>query len=494
MTHSKLAVIGSGFAGLSAASYLAKAGYAVDTYEKNSAVGGRARQLSEGGYLFDMGPSWYWMPEVFEKFFNDFGYSATDFYELEQLDPGFMMVFGQEDILQVPSDYHQLRSVFESIEAGSAEQLDLFMKEAAFKYHTGMDKLVYKPGLSIMEFADWDLLKGIFKLQVFTAFSRHVRKFFKHPKLVALMEFPVLFLGAMPADTPALYSLMNYAGLKLGTWYPKGGFGQVIAAMKTVAELQGARFFTGEAVTHLAIDQRRLTTVHTSLRKQFYEGVIASADYHHVEQQLLDAGVRNYDEGYWEERVMAPSALIFYLGVTCRIEKLQHHTLFFDTSLEKHAIEIYREPQWPSQPLFYVCCPSRSDEGVAPQGHENLFILMPLAAGLKDHHTLREAYFQLIMGRLEKFTGVAIREFLDYQKSYCVGDFKNDYNAYKGNAYGLANTLLQTANFKPSIRNRHVDNLFYAGQLTVPGPGVPPSIISGKVAAGQLINYLKTKL
>lgn len=486
-----IAVIGSGFAGLSAAAYLAKAGYEVDVIEKNAVTGGRARQLTtDNGYLFDMGPSWYWMPEVFEKFFADFGYKPTDFYELLQLDPGFTVVFGKNDTLAVPAGFDELCQLFESVETGSAAQLKLFLAEAAYKYKTGMNKLVYKPGLSVMEFADWELAKGVFKLQVFTAFSKHVRKFFKNPKLIALMEFPVLFLGAMPQDTPALYSLMNYAGLQLGTWYPKGGFGKVIEAMQEVSKAQGVKFYTNTAVSAIEVDEESVSAIVAGDNRKAYNGVIAAADYHHVEAKLLAPKFRNYKEPYWDKRVMAPSSLIFYLGVTRKVDRLDHHTLFFDADLKQHAQEIYKEPQWPSKPLFYVCCPSKTDDSVAPPGHENLFILMPLAPGIKDDEALRAKYFDLIMDRLEDFTGVPIRQHLDYKQSYCINDFVADYNSYKGNAYGLANTLMQTANFKPSISNRRVNNLFYAGQLTVPGPGVPPSIISGKVSAQQLINYI----
>jgi phytoene desaturase len=316
----------------------------------------------------------------------------------------------------------------------------------------------------------------------------------KDPRLVALMEFPVLFLGAMPEDTPALYSLMNYAGLKLGTWYPEGGFASVITAMKKVCTNLGVDFFNNEAVEYLQVEGKRISIVKTTFNNQQYDGVIAAADYHHIEQQLLDPALRNYDEKYWDKRVMAPSSLIFYLGVTCKIDKLQHHTLFFDADLKQHAVEIYKQPQWPSKPLFYVCCPSKSDDKVAPEGHENIFVLVPLAPGLEDNEMLREEYFKKVMDRLENYAGVDIRNALDYKKSYCVNDFKDDYNSYKGNAYGLANTLLQTAHLKPSIKNNKVKNLFYAGQLTVPGPGVPPSIISGKVAAGQMIQYLDKNL
>ncbi|TKC09586.1 phytoene desaturase family protein [Pedobacter frigoris] len=490
---SDFAVIGAGFAGISAAAYLAKSGFKVDVYEKNSTVGGRARQLvTDNGYAFDMGPSWYWMPDVFEKFFNDFGYKASDFYELELLNPGFSVVYGQDDVLDIPADFNELCLLFESIEKGSSKQLIEFLKGAEFKYKVGIDKLVYKPGLSILEFVDTELIKGMFRLQVFTSFSKHIRKYFSHPKLIALMEFPVLFLGAMPKDTPALYSLMNYAGLKLGTWYPKGGFGAVIAAMKTVAEKQGAVFYLNEPVVSLQIEKKKIIGLASANREKKYDGIIAAADYHHVEDKLLGDDYRNYTAHYWDNRILAPSCLIFYLGVRKRVDRLNHHTLFFDEDLDQHAIEIYEEPQWPSKPLFYVCCPSKTDPDVAPEGHENLFVLMPLAVNVEDTVELRERYFGLIMNRLEQYTGNDIRSDLDYKKSYCVADFITDYNSYKGNAYGLANTLLQTANLKPSLKNKKIGNLFYAGQLTVPGPGVPPSIISGNVAARQLIKNLKT--
>jgi phytoene desaturase len=488
----KVAVIGTGFAGLSAAAYLSKNGYEVDIYEKNESVGGRARQLKANGYTFDMGPSWYWMPDVFEKFFNDFGYKASDFYQLELLDPGFSIVFGEDDLLEIPANFDELCILFESIEKGSGSMLKKFLDEAAYKYDVGIDKLVYKPGLSLTEFFDSDLIKGVFKLQVFTSFSKHVKKFFKNPKLIALMEFPVLFLGAMPEDTPALYSLMNYAGLKLGTWYPKGGFATVIDAMKTVAERQGVTFFTGEPVTSFSFDGKRITQVITANRTENYDGIIAAADYHHVEEQLLGTKYKNYSEKYWDKRILAPSSLIFYLGINKKLSAIKHHMLFFDEDLKQHAIEIYKQPKWPSKPLFYVCCTSKTDKDMAPVGHENIFILMPLAPDLEDTEELREQYFNIIMDRLEKLTNQSVKNHIDYKKSYCVKDFKTDYNAYKGNAYGLANTLMQTANLKPSIKNNKIDNLFYAGQLTVPGPGVPPSIISGNVASQQLIKYLNS--
>ena len=493
-TMSKIAVIGSGFSGLSAAAYLSNAGHEVHVFEKNKTAGGRARQLkTENGYVFDMGPSWYWMPEIFENFFNDFGYKVADFYELKLLDPSFEVVFDNHEIMSIPADYSTLCHLFESIEEGSAQQLERFMREAHYKYETGMKNLVNMPGVSLTEFTTINLLKGAMRLQIFSSFSKHVRKYFSHPKLIALMEFPVLFLGAMPQDTPALYSLMNYAGLKLGTWYPTGGFGKVIESIKKVCEKKGASFHFNSPVEKIIVANNLARSIIVNQEEFFFDAVIATADYHHVENKLLPASHRNYKEDYWVKKTFAPSCLIYFIGVSKKIKSIEHHTLFFEEDLFQHSKEIYKEPQWPSKPLFYVCCPSKTDTGVAPGGHENLFLLMPVAPGLEDNEMLREKYFEIMINRLQKHIDCEIVNHIDFKKSYCVSDFMEDYNSYKGNAYGLANTLMQTAILKPKVRNKKIKNLFYAGQLTVPGPGVPPSLISGKIAADQLFNYLKTQ-
>ena len=489
---STVGIIGSGFSGLSAAAYLSAKGYDVHVFEKNNEAGGRARQLiTDQGYVFDMGPSWYWMPGIFEKFFNDFGYSVNDLYELKLLDPSFDIVYGRHDKVSIPTGFNELCKLFEGIEPGSAGKLKKFMAEAEYKYKTGMENLVYKPGLSLGEFNDIALLKGAVRLQVFSSFSKHVRKYFRHPKLIALMEFPVLFLGATPADTPALYSLMNSAGLKLGTWYPVGGFGKVVEAMKSIAEQNGTTFHFNAPVEKIGVVNKKVSYLVVNGEKVDCDGVVASADYHHVESKLLEEPYRNYSENYWKAKTFAPSCLIFYVGVRKKIASLNHHTLFFDEDLAVHANEIYKAPGWPSKPLFYVCCPSRSDDRVAPPGHENLFLLMPVAPGLNDTNELREKYFAIMINRIQEQTGEDILQHIDFKQGYCINDFVMDYNSYRGNAYGLANTLRQTAILKPCIRNKKVENLFYAGQLTVPGPGVPPSIISGQIAALQLMKHVK---
>ncbi|HNP06875.1 MAG TPA: phytoene desaturase family protein [Cyclobacteriaceae bacterium] len=489
----KIAVIGSGFAGISAATALAAEGFDVTVYEKNDSAGGRARKFESNGFVFDMGPSWYWMPDVFERYFNRFDKSVSDYYHLERLSPSYRIFFNENDVWDLPSKLEDLYQFFEMEEKGSSLQLKKFLDEAAYKYKVGIEDLVYKPGLSIMELMDPMLMKGVFKLHVLQSISTYIRKYFKSSRLIQLLEFPVLFLGAAPSDTPALYSLMNYADMVLGTWYPIGGMNKIVEAMVTLAEEKGVKFEFNSNVQSLNMSSTKVNSITIDGHDKPVDHVIAGADYHHVEQELLPEKFRKYNEGYWESRKLAPSSLIFYLGVNKRLDHLLHHNLFFDEDFALHTKEIYQNPSWPTNPLFYVCCPSKTDSSVAPEGYENLFILIPVASGLEDEETTREKYFEIVINRIEKLTGQSIATNIVYKRSYAHRDFIENYNSYKGNAYGLANTITQTANLKPSIVNKKVSNLFYTGQLTVPGPGVPPSLISGQVVAQELIKREKRK-
>jgi phytoene desaturase len=488
---SNVAVIGSGFAGLSAACFLAKEGHQVTVLEKNSSIGGRARVFSEDGFTFDMGPSWYWMPDVFERFFSHFGKKVSDYYQLVPLDPGFQIVFEANDVLSIPRSLKELYSVFEGIEAGSAEKLKTFLADAAYKYEVGIGRMVYKPGFSLLEFADSKVIGSLFKLQMFTPVSSVVRRAFKDSRLRALLEFPVLFLGAMADKIPALYTMMNYAALSLGTWYPMGGMGQIVNAMEQLALSLGVKIETNSEVQSITVKNNKTIGYVCNSTARPTDAIVATGDYHHMEQRLLPAVYRTYSEQYWNKKTFAPSCLIFYIGVRKPIERLIHHTLFFDADMETHSKDIYENEKWPDNPLFYVCCPSKTDASVAPEGMENLFILIPVAAGLLDSEDTRSRYFEQVIARMERHCGQTIMPEIVYKRSYCVNDFVNDYYAYKGNAYGLANTLRQTAVLKPSMRNKKVKNLFYGGQLTVPGPGVPPSIISGELAAQQIVKYFQ---
>lgn len=486
----KIAIIGSGFSGLSAAAYAAKAGNEVHVFEKHDQPGGRARQFTtEQGFVFDMGPSWYWMPDIIEKFFADFGHKTSDFFELISLNPQFEMVFSDEK-MNVPKNFEELKLLFEKTEKGAGLQLEKFMQSAKFKYEVGMQNFVNKPCHNWLEFVSPKIAKSALKLDLLTNFRSYVANYFKNEKLRTLMEFPVIFLGASPKNIPALYSLMNYGGYALGTHYPIGGFYQLVLAMKTLAEKQGANFHFNKTVEKINTENNKITSLQINGVKHKFDFVIASSDYHHTET-LLDEGLRNYSEQYWQSRTFAPSCLIYYLGVTEKIPRLKHHTLFFENNFDEHIDCIYGEQKFPEKPLFYACCPSKTDETVAPKGKENLFLLMPLAIGINDEERMREKYLTEMLSRIEKHTGTNdLASKIEYKKSYCVSDFISDYNAYGGNAYGLANTLAQTAVLKPKIRNKKLKNLFYTGQLTVPGPGVPPTIISGKIAANE-INKIK---
>ena len=483
----KVIITGSGFAGLSAASFMAKAGWQVVVLEKQQQAGGRARQLKESGFTFDIGPSWYWMPEVFDRYFAQFGKKTEDLYKLTRLDPSYR-IYWPEDYTDIPAGLPELKQLFEQTEAGAGEQLEKFLDEAAFKYNTGMQNLVFKPGQSLTEFIDADFIRGVFKLDVFTSVQKHIRKYFRHPRLRQLLEFPVLFLGALPKDMPALYSLMNYADIQGGTWYPQGGIYSVVNAMYKTAIDLGVAFHFEQNVQSIVVTNKTAQTVVTDKASWNADAVIVAADYHHAETAWLLPEYQSYTEAYWNKRVMAPSCLLYYVGINKKLGNIRHHSLFFDTPFETHAEEIYTSKQWPSNPMFYVNAVSVTDAAVAPPGCENLFFLIPVAAGLEgDTELLRNKYFDQIVKRLEAHLGEPVREHVIYQKSFSVSDFKREYNAFKGNAYGLANTLMQTAVLKPSCRSKKVKNLFYTGQLTVPGPGVPPSLISGEVVAGELI-------
>ena len=490
----KVAIIGSGFAGLSAASFMAKAGHHVTVFEKNKLPGGRASQLKADGFTFDMGPSWYWMPDVFERYFNSFEKSVSDYYLLERLDPSYRIYW--EDVpMNIPADYNELKQLFESLEPGSSIALDKFMAEAQYKYEVGINKLVHKTSQSFTEFLDWDIVKGILKLDVFTSMKKHICKYFKNEKLKQLLEFPVLFLGALPKDTPALYSLMNYADIKLGTWYPQGGMYTIVNSMYALAKELGVDFYFEHDVTAITIENNKATCVNVNYQNEnkFFDAdvIIGAADYHFIESKLLPKAYRSYTEKYWNKRIMAPSCLLYYVGIRKRIKNIRHHSLFFDVSFDIHGKEIYTEPKWPTEPLFYVSATSVSDTTVAPEGCENLFFLIPIAAGLEgDTEELRDQYFKKILRRFEAKIGEPIKDFIIYKKSYSISNFVHDYNSYKGNAYGLANTLMQTAILKPGIKSKKVTNLFYTGQLTAPGPGVPPSLISGEIVAKEAIKYL----
>ena len=480
-------VIGSGFSSIASACYMAKAGYSVTVLEKNEQIGGRASMLEIDGFKFDMGPSWYWMPDIFERFFADFGKKVSDYYQLEKLSPGYRVYFGKDDYIDIADEPEKIIETFERIEPGSGKHLRKFMEDSRKNYEIAMQDLVYNPGKSILELMSFETAK---RVNLFVQnISQTVRKNIKNPKLRSILEFPVLFLGAKPNDTPAFYNFMNHADFGLGTWYPKGGFNAVALGMAKLAKELGVEFLVNETVIKIENKGEYVTNVITDNGIFSADIVISGADYAHTEK-LLNPDLKNYSDEYWKKKVFAPSSFLYYVAFDRKVEKLLHHNLFFDTDFEKHAVEIYDEPQLPNKPLFYANFSSITEPELAPEGKEVGFFLIPVAVDLEDSQEIHDQYFDLIMNRIEQNTGVDLRKHVVFKKSFGVKDFKERYNSCRGNAYGLANTLLQTSILRPQIDNKKLKNLFYTGQLTVPGPGVPPALISGKVVTDYIFKKI----
>ncbi|MFV5702650.1 phytoene desaturase family protein [Flavobacterium sp. XS2P12] len=480
----KITIIGSGFSALAASCYLAKSGHEVAIFEKNATIGGRARQLKREGFTFDMGPSWYWMPDVFERFFADFDKKTTDYYELIKLSPAYRVYYGVDDFIAIADNLADIIFAFEAIEKGSGKILNEFMAEAKSNYDIAIKDLVYRPGVSPLELVTKETALKVG--QFFTNISKEVRKKFKNERLIQILEFPVLFLGAKPSDTPSFYSFMNYADFGLGTWHPKTGMFDVVRAMESLARELGVTFHTSSNIEKIIVENKTAKALVVNGETIASDLILSGADYHHTET-LLDKEHRAYSEKYWDSRVFAPSSLLFYVGFDKKIENISHHALFFDVDFYQHAKDIYDEPQWPKEPLFYANFPSLTDTTAAPEGMESGFFLVPLAPGITDTEELREEYFNKLMDRFEALTQQSVKKNIIFKQSFCKNDFVSEYNSYKGNAYGMANTLLQTAFLRPKLKSKKVKNLYFTGQLTVPGPGVPPALISGKLVS-ELIN------
>lgn len=472
-------VIGAGIAGLSAACHLAKSGAQVTVVERHDQPGGRARTWEEDGFRFDMGPSWYWMPDLFEAFFQTFDSKVADLYELVRLDPSYRVVWPGGEAWDVPAGVQELRKFFADKQPGGDDALDAFLEESGWIYRVATQDYLSKPSLSLWEYADPRLPIEAVRLRMFTSMDARAAHYFRDERLQRLVSWPVLFLGAPSSRTPAMYSLMAYADMALGTWYPMGGMHRVIQAMVRVARQLGVAFRFGTDVLGLDVQGGRVMAARTEAGPLPADVFVGAADYHHVEG-LLPPASRQFSKRWWDRRQMSPSSLLLYLGVEGRVD-LPHHTLFFDEDLDRHMDEVYGRARWPQRPLFYVCAASRTDPDAAPPGCENLFVLVPLAPGLPDDEAERDRVEAQVLERIAARIGHPLN--IRVKRRYAMREFVEDYRAYKGNAYGMANTLLQTGPFKPPLRSRKVENLFFAGQLTVPGPGMPPSLISGGLAA-----------
>ncbi len=476
-------IIGGGFGGLSTACYLADAGADVTVVEKNEQVGGRASVLRADGFRFDMGPSWYLMPDVFETFFDHFDRSVTDYYTLQRLDPHYRIFFKDGDQVDLVPDLETNKATFEQYESGAGEALDRYLEKSQRNYEIGMEHFVYAHRDRLLDFVDLDVLRYSWGLSLLGSMQDHVEGYFDHPKLQQIMQYTLVFLGGSPNNTPALYNLMSHVDFNLGVYYPEGGTGAVVDALVDLGRELGVEYVTDAPVAQIS-GHRGAFQVTTDTGDTYRaDRVVSNADMAHTERELLDEQMRQYDDDYWDSRTLAPSAFLMYMGVEGDVEPLAHHTLVLPTNWDEHFHQIFEDPAWPEDPAYYLCVPSKTDDTVAPPGHSNLFALVPVAAGLEDTPELRSQYRELVLDDIEANTGVRLHDRLVLEETFAMSDFMGRYNAEQGTALGMAHTLRQTAPFRPGHRSSEVPGLYYTGAFTTPGIGVPMCLISGLLTA-----------
>lgn len=481
-------IIGSGFGGLGTACLLGKAGYKVTVLEKNESVGGRASVLEANGYKFDMGPSWYLMPDVFEQFYQLLEEDIHDHLTLKALDPSYRIFFGGSDkAVDIYKGVEANRETFESLEPGSTEKFKDYLKRSEYQYNIALQSFVYKNYSSVRDFLTWRVMTEGMKLSVFSTMDRYVKKFFTSDEMQKIMQYTLVFLGSSPYNTPALYNIMTHVDFNMGVFYPDGGIYAIIKSLQNIAKKHGVTIKTNTAVEKIITSNGVATGVKTSDGIISADLVISNADYHHTETILLDEKDRTHTQSFWEKRTLAPSALLIYLGVDGEIPSLKHHSLLFSKDWKKNFAEIFDSPCWPTDPSLYVCNPSKTDETVAPKGKENLFILVPIAAGLEYTEKELSEYKEKIIDLVSKSMNIPnLKQRIEFEQVFCAKDFEQRYNSFKGSALGLAHTLTQTASFRPDTQSKKVRNLYYVGGNTNPGIGMPMCLVSAQLVYKRL--------
>jgi phytoene desaturase len=434
------------------------------------------------------------MPGVFERYFAAFDRAPEDYYDLDRLDPHYRVCWKDGDRADVPDDPGAVADLFESYEDGAGEAFRSYLDEARFTYEVGMDRFVYADRERLRDFLDPDVARSARGLSLLGSMDDHARSYFDHPKLRQLVQYTLVFLGGSPHNTPALYNLMAHVDFDLGVFYPQGGLYSVVEALADLGREQGVDFRTGATVTTIDRDgEGFLVTTECdegSGGDAFGERtdaltadrVVCNANPAHVERELLAPPDRTHGPGYWEERTYAPSAYMLYLGVEGSLDALEHHTLVLPTDWDEHFERIFEDPAWPEDPAYYVNVPSLTDDSVAPDGHETVVILVPIAPGLTDDGSARSWYREKVLADIAEHAGIDLRDRIVVERDACVSEFTEWVNAPGGTALGLAHTLRQTGPLRPGHRDGP-DGLYYVGGYTTPGIGVPMCLISAEHVA-----------
>ena len=480
----RLVVIGAGIGGLGTAGLFAKKGYDVTVLEKNENFGGRANIFESGGFRFDMGPSWYLAPDLFKHYFELLGEKVEDHLDLKRLDPSYRIFFRNDaHPLDIHSDLATDTRTFEAIEPGSGDKLRVYLKQSEYQYGVATEHFMYKNYDTVFDFLNRRVMTEGQKLSVFSKMHSFVSRFFKSRKLQQVMEYTMVFLGTSPYDAPALYNLMSHMDFNQGVFYPMGGFYELIKALCSIAEKNGAKLRNRAEVDEIIVENGATTGVRlTDGEIVPADIVISNADMWFTETRLLDEPWRMHPQKYWDKRVMAPSAFIMYLGTSEKLPGIAHHNLLFSEDWRKNFDDIYKHPSMPDEPSLYVCAPSVTDPSVAPPGKENLFVLVPIASDLKMSDAEKDAYADKVLSLMETEMRLpGLREKIEYRRIYTVENFAADYNSFKGSALGLAHTIWQTAIFRPKNRSTKVKNLYYVGAGTNPGIGTQICLISAEL-------------
>ena len=524
MTAQRTVVIGGGIAGLATAALLAREGHDVTVLERGARVGGRAGSLSRDGFRFDTGPSWYLMPSVFDHFFEMLGTTTAAQLDLRLLDPGYR-VFSEPDAdgsrgapVTVPAGRDAVRAVFEALEPGSGPAFDAYLDSAAETSEMAERYFLYNPFTRWRTLGAGPVLRALPQLArlLGTSLRSFAAQRFRHPVLRQILGYPAVFLGTNPKDAPAMYHLMSALDLDDGVRYPMGGFHHLVERLAALATEAGVRIQLEAEATEIEVgapapgarasrlapglDGRRGGQVARAVHWRDADGtshrapadlVVSTADLHHTETRLLPEAARSYPESWWERRVSGPGAVLVLLGVRGALPELPHHSLFFSRDWDRNFDDIFgASPRIPDPASSYVCKPSATDPGVAPDGHENLFVLVPVPAdpgiggggpdGGGDPAVERAA--DAAIDQIATWAGIPdLRDRIVVRETIGPRDFVDAYHSWSGGMLGPAHVLRQSAMFRAQNRSRRVDNLCYAGATTAPGVGIPMCLISAEL-------------